>query len=99
MKLSRRQILSLGGVFALGYGTVRWWPDDGIFNPCLIEELPQSLRQNELVQAAWEGIDSAKYWDCHAHLVGVGDGNFKTWVSPNMRSMWPPSSVRSLRSI
>lgn len=90
MYLNRRQLLSMGGVFALGYGAVRWWPDDGIFNPCLIEGLPPSLRQHELVQAAWEGIDSAQYWDGHAHLVGVGDGHFKTWVSPNLRSMWHP---------
>lgn len=90
MNLSRRQFISLGGALALGYTATRVWPADGILNPCLAEELPDALRNHELVRAAWEGIDPAQYWDCHTHLVGIGDGNYGTWINPNLRSLQHP---------
>jgi mannonate dehydratase len=43
-----------------------------------------------VVLAAWEGLDGAKVWDCHAHLVGTGDGGSGAWVNPRMHSLFHP---------
>ena len=51
---------------------------------------PQALLDHELVQAAWEGIDRDQFWDCHAHLVGQGDGGSGAWVNPDMKSLLHP---------
>lgn len=64
-------------------GGCRWWPEQGVMNPCL-GPLPDRLREHELLKAAWQGIDATKFWDCHAHLVGLGDGGSGAWVNPKM---------------
>jgi len=47
-------------------------------------------QDNEIVQAAWEGIDPAKLWDCHVHLVGVGDANSGAYTNPKMEQLSHP---------
>jgi len=42
------------------------------------------------VQAAWEGLDPAKVWDAHAHLVGSGDSGSGVEVNPDMNSLLNP---------
>jgi len=88
--LSRRKLLALGGALALGVASTKVWPAEGIFNACLADGLPNDVRDHEIFRAAWEGINPAQYWDCHAHLIGIGDSNSGTWVNPNMRSFWHP---------
>lgn len=87
---SRRKVIA--GLAGLGLvGTVyRFWPEDGFINPCPAEPIPESLMQHELVHAAWEGIDPARFRDCHVHLVGTGDSGGGLWVNPNMLSMKHP---------
>ena len=68
----------------------RYYPDEGFDNPCLDAMLPESLKDNEWVAAAWEGIDTSQVWDCHSHLIGLGDGDSGTWVNPDMQSIWHP---------
>lgn len=58
-------------------------------NPCL-SHLPPELAQHELVRAAWEGIDPARLWDCHVHLVGTGDGGSGIRINPQLDSLWHP---------
>jgi len=84
--MNRRNLLL--GLAGLGIGGLayRYWPEDGLSNPCLGEPLPGSLLQHDLVQAAWEGIDPKQFWDAHVHLIGTGDSGTGMWVNPNMQS-------------
>jgi len=43
------------------------------------------------VRAAWDGIDAAKVWDAHAHLVGTGDSGSGIAVNPAMESLLDPA--------
>ena len=42
------------------------------------------------MQAAWQGIDPAKVWDSHVHLVGTGDSGSGVYVNPAMDSLLNP---------
>ena len=90
MNTNRRRFLTRGGALALGCATSRAWPADLLFNSCLPGGMPDALRNHELVRAAWDGIDPAHYWDCHTHLLGVGDGNGGAWINPHLRSLLHP---------
>ncbi|MGE0873149.1 MAG: amidohydrolase family protein [Burkholderiales bacterium] len=43
------------------------------------------------MHAAWEGIDPARMWDAHAHLVGTGDSGSGIYVNPAMESLLNPA--------
>lgn len=88
--MNRRAVLAALGLGALGTLTWRYWPDDGLRNPCLNGPLPDALARHELVQAAWRDIDPAHYWDCHVHLVGDGEPGSDAWINPQARSVWHP---------
>jgi mannonate dehydratase len=62
---------------------------DDLINPCR-GPLPEPLARHELLQAAFEGLDPADVWDCHAHLAGTGDSGEGTWMSPRMQSLLHP---------
>jgi uncharacterized protein len=90
--MNRRKFLcTLGasGVMAAGLSGCDYSFEDGFFNPCLAT-LPKHLAEHEIVKAAWSGIDAAKLWDSHAHLVGVGDSGSGAWVNPSMQSVLNP---------
>lgn len=71
--------------------------DDGLRNPCLEGRLPEPLARHEVVRAAWEGVDPARVWDVHVHLVGSGDSGGGAWLPAESRSLWHPVSyVRRL---
>jgi mannonate dehydratase len=90
-QMNRRSFL-----YALGAGTVGLAAscglslEDGLFNPCLSEPLPERLQNHDLVRAAWEGIDPTRFRDCHVHIAGVGDGNTGVWITPQMKSLFHP---------
>jgi mannonate dehydratase len=42
------------------------------------------------VRAAWEGLDPAKVWDSHTHLIGTGDGGSGIYVNPRTESLLDP---------
>src|SRR3954464_8100184 len=70
--LKRRGLLLGAGASLAGIGTFaawRLWPEQGFWNPCLAS-LPPRLARHELVRSAWDSLDPAQVWDCHAHLVG-----------------------------
>ena len=85
----RRMILGPAGLGIAG-AAYRYWPEDGISNPCLTDALPDHLHKHELVQSAWEGIDPSHLWDSHCHLIGTGDSGSGMWVNPAMKSLMHP---------
>jgi len=73
-----------------GAAGCQYMPYEGFFNDCLIERLPSQLANHELVKATWEGIDTDQVWDCHCHLIGVGDSPSGIWLNPAMQSILHP---------
>lgn len=67
----------------------RLWPEQGLWNPCLAR-LPRRLAEHDLVRAAWEGLDPARVWDSHAHLIGTGDSGSGIVVHPATESLLNP---------
>ena len=88
--VNRRTFLTLLGLSPLSIAGCRYWPHDGLFNECPEGDLPEKLRNHELVRATWEGIDTHQVWDGHSHLAGAGDSDSGIWVNPDMRSLWHP---------
>ncbi len=95
--MKRRAFLGLLGVGAVSAACVRWWPDEGLWNPCLAPVLPPHLAAHPWVLDAWAGLDPARCWDSHVHLIGVGDNASGVWVNPAMRSVWHPVQSTQLR--
>jgi uncharacterized protein len=62
--------------------------DEGgrFFNPC--GKLSDALRNHEFTLAAFDGLTADDVWDCHAHLLGLGESGGGAWVTPKMQSMW-----------
>jgi mannonate dehydratase len=52
--------------------------------------LPPALARHELVAAAWDGLDPARVWDAHAHLIGSGDSGSGAYVDPRTESWLHP---------
>ncbi len=86
--MKRRILLAALGASA----TAGWyfWPEDGFVNPCLGATLPSTIAGDELIATAWDGIDANKFWDCHVHLLGLGDSGGGAWVNPDMRKLSHP---------
>lgn len=75
---------------SVGLTGCQYMPYEGFFNDCPESRLPESLANHELVKATWEGIDTRQVWDCHCHLIGVGDSNSGVWLNPDMQSLLHP---------
>ena len=61
-------------------------------NPCL-GQLPPELASHDLVQSAWDGLNTAKLIDTHAHLLGTGDAGSGCSIHPSMHQWWRPTEV------
>ena len=61
--------------------------DEGVsvFNPC--GKLSGELRSHPLTLAGFDGLNAQDVWDCHAHLLGLGESGGGAWVTPKMQSM------------
>lgn len=75
----------------------RFYPAEGLSNPCFPSGLPPALREHALVSQCWEGIDAGQFWDCHVHLAGTGDSGSGIWVNPEMRSLLHPVQYTQFR--
>jgi len=89
-KMNRREVLLVLATVGFAGAGFRYWPEDGFRNPCPDEPLPQALLDHPLLQSAWDGIDPTRYWDCHVHLIGSGDGGSGAWMNPQMQSLAHP---------
>lgn len=87
--MNRRGFVLSAAALAAGVAAWRYWPDQGILNPCASAALPSRLATHPLVTAAWQGLASENVWDCHAHLIGVGDSS-GTWINPVMDQLAHP---------
>ena len=94
--MKRRGFLRLAAVAGVLGGAATFWPRRALFNPCLTA-LPQAIAESDLVQAAWMGIDAQQVWDCHVHLIGIGDSASGAWSNPNLDSwLYPLQHVQKL---
>ena len=95
--MDRRAFLKSVAAMTVGLTGCQYMPYDGFFNDCLDSRLPESLADSELVKATWEGIDTQQVWDCHCHLIGVGDSGSGIWVSPDMQSFLNPMQLTQFK--
>ena len=94
--MNRRQFLlstAVLGLSASTYAGIKFWPEQGLTNPCL-SGMPDKLKNDPLMNQIWAGLDPTQVWDSHVHLVGTGDSerNIESavWVNPQMDSVWHP---------
>ncbi len=85
--MNRRAFLAFAAGGALGGCALRFWPDEGLWNPCL----PPAVADSEWLRALWRDLDPRRVWDCHVHLLGAGAGG--SWINPAMDSPWHPLQV------
>lgn len=96
--MNRRLFLRALGAAALGIaGGCDFSLEEGIFNPCLTDPVPKRLLDDDLVAKSWQGIDPAKFWDCHVHVAGVGDSDSGIWITPQMTSPFHPLQMLQRR--
>ena len=67
-----------------GFAAWRWRPESGLWRDCAAGALPEALQQHPFVRAAWAGLDPARVWDSHVHVLGFGQGGTGAWVNPDM---------------
>lgn len=91
--MTTRRKLVFGAAAAAGAAALglawRLWPEQGLLNPCAAT-LPSELARHEIVAAAWHDIAPTRMWDCHVHLVGIGDSPSGVWINPRMQSLLHP---------
>ena len=88
--MNRRQFLASGSLAIAGapFPALALRLDEGspIFNPC--GKLSRELREHPLTLAAFDGLNAEDVWDCHTHLLGLGESGGGAWVTPKMQSIW-----------
>lgn len=67
-------------------------------NPCR-GALPPGLAAHPLLQAALDGLDTARLVDTHAHLLGTGDGGSGCSIHPSLHQWWQPREVLRRKGI
>lgn len=98
--MKRRHLLmgccaALGVGLFTGLGVAAAGP---LRNPCK-GALPADLARHDLVLAAFEGLDSTRLVDAHAHLLGTGDSGSGCSVHPSMQQWWHPVEVLRRKGI
>ena len=97
----KRRHLLLGCCGALAAGLFTGLPARAagpLRNPCR-GPWPASGPAQALVDAAFQGIDSTRLLDTHAHLLGPGDAGSGCTIHPSMHQWWRPVEVLRRRAI
>ena len=102
-KMNRRGFLAAAGATALGAAGCEFNLSDGVFNACAAR-LPERLRTDPLVEAAWRGLDPANVCDVHCHVFGNGDSGSGLWFNPALERFGaaaglPPARVLPQREL
>ena len=88
--MDRRQFLAGGSLIFAGVSVpafaLRLDEGSPVFNPC--DKLSRTLRTHPLTLAAFDQLNAEDVWDCHAHLLGMGESGGGAWVTPKMQSFW-----------
>ena len=84
--IRRRVLLGAAGA-TLGLSGFDLSLRDGLLNKCL-GEMPAALRDDPRLRGAWQGLDAAKVWDTHVHVIGDGDSGADLWFNPRMNKLW-----------
>jgi mannonate dehydratase len=97
--LNRRHALCCAGALAAGlFTTLLPRSADAFGNPCR-GALPPDLARHDLVLSAFDGLDSARLIDVHAHLLGNGDAGSGCTVNASASQWWHPVEVLRRRTI
>ena len=88
-RMNRRSFLSATSAVAaatvLPASGLRLDEGSSVFNPC--GKLSSELRNHPLSLSAFDGLNAEDVWDCHAHLLGLGESGGGAWVTPKMQSL------------
>ncbi len=99
--MRRRTFFAGASVIAAGLAGYKLTADfdfeDGLGNPCKAPTLPDYLANHPLLQNAWKGLDPQQVWDCHCHLVGVGDSDSGIRVHPDLTDLLSPAQYLRFR--
>lgn len=88
--MNRRRFLAGAASLALTTAGGQALARRNLWNPCRAA-LPPSIASHDLIHSAWEGLDPAQVWDCHAHLAGLGDGGSGITINPRMLNPLHPA--------
>ena len=90
--MNRRHALCCGAALAAGLftGLVAKPAHAALRNPCR-GALPPELARHERVLGAFDGIDTGRLVDTHAHLLGAGDAGSGCRVNAAMTQWWHPA--------
>lgn len=80
--MRRRRFLGVAAAAAASALTgCRFSLEQGLLNECRAPGGHRVMR-DRLVRAAWDGVDAASVWDCHAHLFGNGRAGTGVYLNP-----------------
>ncbi len=74
-----------GAAVALPVSALRLDAGASVFNPC--GKLSDDLRNHELTLIGFDALNADDVWDCHVHLLGLGESGGGAWVTPKMQSI------------
>jgi predicted TIM-barrel fold metal-dependent hydrolase len=96
--MKRRQALCCATALGAGLFTSLGVGGHALRNPCK-GTLPKDLAGHPVVAEAFDGIDTARLWDVHAHLLGTGDSGSGCTTHASMHQWWRPVEVVRRKAI
>jgi len=95
--MNRRNFLLGSAAMGMSAATHAMGIDSGghLLNPCA--RLRPELRAHDLTQMAFADLSAKDVWDCHVHMLGMGESAGGAWVSPSMQSLWHPKLYAQFR--
>jgi uncharacterized protein len=96
--MNRRHLLCCSAALGAGLFTALGAQASPWANPCK-GALPAALKQHDLVQRCFDGIDAQQLWDVHTHLLGTGDSGSGCTVHHSTSQWWHPMEVVRRKAI